>query len=159
MSKQPHIPIKHDYPGRVKRISSQVEVISIDDPSKHNVYTGIWDTGAEITMITPRIFNELGLTQIDETPICGVNSTIVKAPVVLVTLNLENKITAPSFRVVVSDMYGADMLLGIDLIQNGDLAISTHGGKTLFTFVWPPFPNKTDLADKANAVNNSKKKR
>jgi hypothetical protein len=42
-----------------------------------------------------------------------------------------------------------DGLIGMDIINIGDFCISNHGGKTLFTFVYPPFPNKTDLFQQA----------
>ena len=41
----------------------------------------------------------------------------------------------------------------MDIIGQGDFAISNAGGKTLFTFAIPPFEDKTDLYEKADAVN------
>jgi len=46
-----------------------------------------------------------------------------------------------------------DLLIGIDIIQLGDFSISNGGGKTLFTFVIPPFSDKTNLFKKAAEVN------
>jgi hypothetical protein len=46
-----------------------------------------------------------------------------------------------------------DMLVGMDIIRLGDFSISNGAGKTLFTFAMPPFENKTDLYEKALAVN------
>jgi hypothetical protein len=45
------------------------------------------------------------------------------------------------------------MLVGMDIIRLGDFSISNGAGKTMFTFVMPPFENKTDLYEKAIAVN------
>ena len=47
----------------------------------------------------------------------------------------------------------ADILIGMDIIKFGDLAISNGGGQTLFSFAIPPFENKTDLLEKANKTN------
>jgi hypothetical protein len=44
-------------------------------------------------------------------------------------------------------------LIGMDVINTGDFSISNYGGKTVFSFALPPFENRTDLLEKANAVN------
>ena len=51
----------------------------------------------------------------------------------------------------------ADILIGMDIIRFGDFSISNGGGKTLFSFAFPPFENKTDLVEKANRVNKNNK--
>jgi hypothetical protein len=45
------------------------------------------------------------------------------------------------------------MLIGMDIIQLGDLSISNGAGKTLFTFAMPPFDDKIDLYEKAITIN------
>jgi hypothetical protein len=45
------------------------------------------------------------------------------------------------------------MVIGMDIIKKGDFAISNAENKTLFSFVIPPFPDKINLADKAEAAN------
>jgi hypothetical protein len=57
---------------------------------------------------------------------------------------------------MVCDLIGEiDLLIGMDIILLGDFSISNCGGKTLFSFAIPPFENKTDLYEKALAVNKS----
>lgn len=50
-----------------------------------------------------------------------------------------------------------DILIGMNIIRLGDLAISSGNGETLFSFAIPPFENKTDLLEKANRVNKNNK--
>ena len=45
------------------------------------------------------------------------------------------------------------MLIGMDIIKFGDLAISNKNNKTIFSFAIPP---PTDLLEKANRVNKNK---
>ena len=47
------------------------------------------------------------------------------------------------------------MLIGMDIIQRGDFSISNGEGKTLFSFVLPPFEKKTDHYEKSIAINKS----
>jgi hypothetical protein len=81
----------------------------------------------------------------------------MQVPVVLIDLILPNKIKVSKIRVSVSEIQGVDMLIGMDIIQLGDFSISNFEGKTVFTFAIPPFNNRTDLYEKALAVNKRKK--
>jgi predicted aspartyl protease len=151
-----HFAFRYEYRGLPSQLISDIEVISLDDPSMHNIYKGVWDTGATMTMITPKIFSELKLTPIDTTTVHGVNS-LMQVPVALVNLILPNKIQVNNIRVSVSEIQGIDMLVGMDVIQLGDFSISNLEQKTIFTFAIPPFKNRTDLYEKALAASRRKK--
>jgi hypothetical protein len=150
-----HFAFRYEYQALPSQLISEVEVISLEDPSRHNIYKGVWDTGATLTMITPKIFSELELTPIDTATVHGVNS-IMQVPVVLINIVLPNKIKVNSIRATVSEIQGVDMLIGMDLIQIGDFSISNLDKKTVFTFAVPPFQNRTDLYEKALAVRKRK---
>ena len=49
------------------------------------------------------------------------------------------------------------MIIGMDIILLGNFSIINSEGKTLFSFAIPPFENKTDLYEKASAVNKRNK--
>jgi hypothetical protein len=129
-------PIEREYSGHVDKILSSVEVVSVEDPVRSEKCIGVWDTGAMLTMITPNICSGLNLTQIDKTFISGVHSGKKEVPVVLIDLILEDKIRIPSVRAAVSEIPDLDMLIGIDVIQQGDFSISTVNHKTLFKFTY-----------------------
>jgi hypothetical protein len=151
-----HFAFRNEYQGLPNQLLSDVEVISLEDPSRHGMYKGVWDTGATLTMITPKIFTELKLTAVDTVMVHGVNS-LMEVPVVLVNFILPNKTMINGVRATVSDIQGVDMLIGMDLIKLGDFSISNFDKKTIFTFAIPPFKNRTDLYEKAIAVSKRKK--
>ncbi|WP_198295142.1 hypothetical protein [Brachyspira murdochii] len=64
-----------------------------------------------------------------------------------------NKVNIKNVRAGVCDIGGCDMLIGMDIIKFGDLAISNKNNKTIFSFTIPPFDNPIDLLEKANKVN------
>ena len=76
------------------------------------------------------------------------------ANVVQVSIGLPNKVMVQEAAVTVCDLTGEiELLIGMDIILLGDFSISNGEGKTLFSFAIPPFENKTDLYEKALAVN------
>jgi hypothetical protein len=150
-----HLAFRYEYHRLVDELLSEVEVISRD--GKSGVYKGVWDTGAMTTMITPRVFTELNLIPVDTALVSGVNSQSEIKPVVLIDIILPNSVRINQVRAAVSDISGVDMLIGIDIIQLGDFSISTLNRETVFTFAIPPFPNRTDLYEKAEKVNGRKK--
>jgi hypothetical protein len=151
-----HFAFRNEYPSLPSQLLSDVEVISVDDSSRRDIYKGVWDTGATRTMITSKTFTELKLTVIDTAMVHGVNS-LMKVPVVLVNFVLLDRVGLNSIRAMVSDIQGIDILIGMDIIQLGDFSISNFEKKTVFTFAMPPFQNRTDLYEKAMAVNKRKK--
>ena len=119
------------------------------DLSKGKSYLFIWDTGATNSIISPDIIKELGLQPSGKSIANGVNSS-KEVNTYLVEMILPNNVRLMPFIVSESTVASPpnikiDGLIGMDVINIGDFCISNHGGKTLFTFVFPPFPNKTDL--------------
>jgi len=56
--------------------------------------------------------------------------------------------------VYVADFPGnADMLIGMDIINKGDFIICNTDNRTSFSFVMPPFPERTDFTQKAMSFN------
>jgi len=107
-------------------------------------YKGVWDTGVTGISIDNRVFRELCLTPIKFITIHGVNSTET-VPLVLVDIILPNGIMVGGVYASVAKIPDADMLIGMDVILLGDLAISNFEGKTLFTFAYPLFQTRVDL--------------
>lgn len=155
--KSPHLAFSIKYRGIAKELISESEIINPLN-NQRNKYKAIWDTGATNTVITPRILKELSLTIVDIATIVGVNSEPEYAQVALFNLLLPNSVYIRGVRGSVCTIGGgADILIGMDIIKFGDLAISNRGGQTLFSFAIPPFENKTDLLEKANKTNRNNK--
>ncbi|WP_347292464.1 retropepsin-like aspartic protease [uncultured Brachyspira sp.] len=158
-NKVPHLSFKQEYQGFAKEIISDVKIVN-PLTKEEREYKALWDTGATHTVITPKVLQELNLAIVDKTTIIGVNSKNENIPVALFDLLLVFgiNISIEKIRGAVCIIGGnADILIGMDIIRFGDFSISNGGGKTLFSFAFPPFENKTDLVEKANRVNKNNK--
>jgi hypothetical protein len=67
---------------------------------------------------------------------------VISSDVVVLTILLPNNMVLTERRFYVSEIPGADVLIGMDIISLGDFNISNANGKTLFSFVIPPYKNK-----------------
>jgi predicted aspartyl protease len=115
----------------------------------------LWDTGAMLSAITPEGAKKLNLVSTNRIKVNGIGSYCI-ADIVRVSIRLPNLVELKNARVaVLSLVKDVDMLIGMDIIRLGDFSISNGAGKTLFSFAMPPFDDKTDLYEKALAVNGS----
>jgi predicted aspartyl protease len=113
----------------------------------------LWDTGAMLSAITPEVAERLNLVSTDRIKVNGIGSYSI-ADIVRVSIRLPNLVELKNARISVLNLVrDVDMLIGMDIIRLGDFSISNGEGKTLFTFAMPPFDDKTDLYEKALAVN------
>ena len=102
----------------------------------------IWDTGAMGTVITSKVVAGLGLKPSGQITVQGVGPAGIPqshpADTYLINLFLPNNVALVGVRVAESSVSGCDVLIGMDVIGSGDLAITNHNGKTTFTFRIPP---------------------
>ena len=136
--------VEHDGLARILKtqvhiaspLSSDPLTVNLDDCGAHQ-YAAIWDTGATGSVITQRVANECGLKPIGMTRTYTANG-IKNCSVYLVSIFLPNKIVAPVVKVtegILSD--DEDVLIGMDIISQGDFAITNLNGKTIFSFRMP----------------------
>lgn len=97
----------------------------------------LWDTGASVSLISARVAKVLGLTSIGKSGVSGYNEGIDVKDTFLVHIGLPTgdivtNIMAMEFE---SDEY--DVVIGMDVICNGDLAITNKNGNTTFSFRIP----------------------
>jgi hypothetical protein len=94
---------------------------------------------------------------IDRIRVAGINN-VSMADVVEVSIGLPNMVMVEDINVMICDLkQNIDLLIGMNIILLGDFSISNGGGSTLFSFVMPPFENKTDHYEKTLAVNKRNK--
>jgi predicted aspartyl protease len=106
-------------------------------PINFKKYTAIWDTGATGTVITQKVADECGLKATGKTEAHGVQGKHI-TDVFLVTIALPNGIAFTSVRVTLGVLVGGvDVLIGMDMITQGDFAITHHNGKSCFSFRYP----------------------
>ncbi len=104
-------------------------------PSKE--FHAIWDTGASATAITAKVVKDCGLKPIGMAQVETANGTR-HCNVYLVSVFLPNKLIIPNVRVTESVIAGGcEVLVGMDIIGQGDFAVTNHKGKTAFSFRLP----------------------
>ena len=131
--------------GRIVKTLSTEAVVSVDprfgDPhAPPIVVSALWDTGANISAVAPKVVSALGLIPIDHNRACGVNGWY-ESPIFVIDLMLPNKIQIKGLQVSLGNMDAADMLIGMDVISLGDLLL-TNDGTTRFTIRTPSEGNK-----------------
>lgn len=108
-----------------------------DGESEKVEFTALWDTGATQSAISQKVVDTLNLTQ--ESSIEQVKHAFGSAnniPVYHVNITLPNRVELLGVPVS-GDLYGQNVLIGMDIISHGDLAITSKDGKTQFTFRFP----------------------
>ena len=107
-------------------------------PKPDHFYTAIWDTGATGTTVTAKVVAECHLTPISKAQLTGVHGSKL-SDVYLVDVYLPNRFCVPEVKVVEVDALAgdADILIGMDIIRLGDLAVNHYQGKTSFSFRMP----------------------
>lgn len=125
---------------------------AIVDESKRPVryeVKAIWDTGATGSVITQAVVDKCTLKPVGMKKVRGVHSEEI-SPVFLVNIELPNV----GFRNITATLgklpKGTDVLIGMDIINQGDFAITNHGGNTVFTFRCPS-SGKIDFVEEQKA--------
>lgn len=140
-----HFPIYCD------RIASMVNISAMRDGSKRpKPFKCLWNTGASMSLVSPRVADSLKLHVIDETIIIRsgfgsrseVNMRVAFLHIVLGAIPLELKVGVVENPSSDDDI---DAVLGMDLISQGSFAISYEPGQLLFSFCYPPAPMPLDF--------------
>ena len=132
-----------DYSKRMRVLAVDVGLteakdIAGDQPPDFTVYKAILDTGATGTAITPKVALNLGLAPIRRAMVQGAQAK-KESNVYLLNVFLPNKVSFIGLPVteVPGLAGGFDVLIGMDLINLGDLAVTHSGGKTKLSYAFP----------------------
>jgi uncharacterized protein YchJ len=142
MTNQQVLAFNRSFPAIVSVLTSPVRIREAFDPKVSQPteptkeYNAIWDTGATRTAITSKVAQECGLKP---TGMCKVRTAAgeTDACTYFISVYLPNKVCIPQLRVTEAKISGADVLLGMDIIVNGDFAVTNYGGKTNLSFRMP----------------------
>jgi len=151
------------YEGITGEINTPVGIrpINTTDPALCGVTVNVealWDTGATATCIKPSLWERLKLCPFEpgRTKFAGIGGSVI-ADVALVDLFLTSNLEIELCPIYVMDFPGdADILIGMDIIGMGDFVICNTDDKTSFSFAIPSFPDRINLADKAEITNRQK---
>jgi hypothetical protein len=99
-------------------------------------FKGIWDTGATSSVITQKVVDACGLKPTGMVNVHGVHGAKA-AETYLVNIGFPSKVEFSNLTVTKGELSGADALIGMDIICQGDLSITNRGGLTVFCFRFP----------------------
>ena len=148
-----------EIPGKAREIllpcqvsEAQTLLDSQKNPAPTLDQVALWDTGATNSVITNQVATQLGLKPIGKTDVHHGGGKSVE-DVYLVNIHLPNKVIMGGIRVTGSpNMSGRfGVIIGMDIISEGDLAVSHHNGKTLVSFRIPSV-GPIDFASSDNTV-------
>ncbi len=111
------------------------------------IQRSLWDTGASVTLISARVAKVLGLTSIGKSGVSGYNQGIDVKDTFLVHMGLPTGDIITNIMAMEFDTDEYDVVIGMDVICNGDLAITNKDDKTTFSFRIPS-EQEIDFSDK-----------
>lgn len=103
---------------------------------KHEEFVALWDTGATGTVITKNVVDKLGLIPTGKELTYNANGEAIVNSY-LIGIQLPNGVGISKLRVTEGILEGMDVLIGMDIISEGDLALTNKDGKTKFSFQMP----------------------
>lgn len=99
-------------------------------------FDAIWDTGATHTAITRKVVEQCRLPESVQVVEVSTSAGVDLQPAHMVNLLLPSGLAFPNVRVT-ECRCTADVLVGMDIINKGDLAITNKDGVTKFSFRTP----------------------
>ena len=100
-------------------------------------FSALWDTGATNSMVTRRVVDALNLLPEGYTRVHHVGGLMAKAPQYFINLVALTALHFPNLLVVQGEFIGSDVIIGMDIINRGDFAVSNRDGATTFSFRIP----------------------
>lgn len=149
-----HEAITQSYAGIARRIVVPVRVANDKGESKE--YPGLIDTGATNTSVSREVAAEMQLVSVGEID-SGTAAGKTKANVYVVDLSLcGGRMHFPKHKVLsanLTEQPGVEMLIGMDILNHGDFALTNYQGKTVATF---RIPSQGSLNFVPTAINANK---
>ena len=134
-----------EYPGLSKRLATDA---TLKHGGKETTVRALWDAGATSTCISKDAVTALSLVPLGKRQM-HTPSDVYTANTYQIDILLPNNVIARDFVVCDSEIgtQGLGMLIGMDIISQGDFAVSNYNGKTVFTFRTPS-QERTDYVKK-----------
>lgn len=99
-------------------------------------HNALWDTGATASVISTEVVKQLGLAPISQCKTYHAQGESI-VNVYLVDLILPNKLRVKDVRVTEGRLNGFGLLIGMDIINLGDFALTHKNNQTEFSFQIP----------------------
>ena len=99
-------------------------------------FEALWDTGATASVITKDVATELDLLSEGTSEVFHAQGSEY-VPNYFVNLGLPNGVQIVGVRVSQGVLKGCDVLIGMDIINLGDFAVTNRNGVTMLSFQMP----------------------
>lgn len=112
-------------------------IVDLDTNQIHlKTVKAIWDTGAEVSSISTRLAEDMSLVSLGKAYNCTA-AGMVEVNIYAVNILLPNGVNFAMVPVTGNDLGDVDMLIGMDIISQGDFSVTNADGKTTFSFRIP----------------------
>jgi len=140
-AQRPSATFTSSYPALSRVLANDVHIGEAFDPKQPPkqlppLFTAIWDTGATNSAITQKVVDQCGLKPTGMAVVHTAQASTT-TETFLVSIFLPNKVAFPSVTVSRAVLRGFDVLIGMDIINRGDFAVTNKDGKTVFSFRMP----------------------
>ena len=121
-------------------------------------FSALWDTGASGSVISTEVVTQLGLLPISQCKTYHAQGESV-VNVYLVDILLPNQLLIRDVRVTEGRLNGFGVLIGMDIINLGDFALTHRDKKTVFSFQVPATHEYDFVKQIQQGVGQKKKKK
>ncbi|HET6254810.1 MAG TPA: retroviral-like aspartic protease family protein [Puia sp.] len=138
-----------------RMITLDIEITPVGNSTKKFKTKGIWDTGATNSVITQEVADALGISATGITNVNTASETNKPTATYLVDIFLKADLRVQGIEVTlgkINSEHGLDCLIGMDIINLGDLLITSFEGKTWLSFRIPS-RGHVDYVDQINRAN------
>ena len=134
-----------DHNGLAKSLQTQCSIcegISVESLKKGRIHPpltpvcAIWDTGAEMSSISEKIAQTMGLVPVGRARNYTAGGEI-DVNIYVINVLLPCEVNFAMIPVTGNDLGDADMLIGMDIISKGDFAVTNVKDMTTFSFRVP----------------------
>lgn len=127
----------YEFPKIVDRIITSINIES-------NVTDGyikckaLWDTGATTSGLSQDLIKRIGLFPIKRGIVSNGASGEFSTDVYRISISINDFWSCGGIQAIRYDLDDCDLIIGMDVISQGDFAVKNVNGKTVMTFRYPP---------------------
>jgi predicted aspartyl protease len=125
------------FQGISRVLYNDVVLESAINPAEKIKLKALWDTGATGSLIRPEVAVKLRLQSVGKILMSTPTGKDVPSNVYSVNLYLPNHVLIPKIPVAEGIPNNCAMLIGMDVINMGDFAVTNYNGRTAFSFRMP----------------------
>lgn len=118
-------------------IYAPIDLSKSDNVKRVKIPCTLWDTGASCSLISARVAKVLGLDSVGKTGVSGYNRGIDVKDTYLIHIGLPTRDIVTNIKAMECDSEEYDAVIGMDVIEKGDFAITNSNSEVKFSFQIP----------------------